>query len=117
MSLAGQIRLQKIAIRQSKPSYKYLNDQEKKLMKALNDIDEYERQETRFWRSVDNFRDANNHVIWTDSNIGVYDLISGWLKDARTRRDNVIKKNNWTDSDVDRIRESYKQYNCRSVSF
>ena len=62
VSLATQIRLEKAAQRQRKPNYKYLSEEQKKIVKLWERKEQYNKDLDRFWRIAP--RNENGAVAW-----------------------------------------------------
>lgn len=111
-----EIRLQRVATRQLKVSYKRLTPEEKKLVKALEGINQSELDMNRFWRTHTK-RDENNHIILDDKESELFKFLDDKHRSYSKKLDRIAIKNNWSDEKIDQIWRLHQQDNCHSVSY
>ena len=111
-TLATQIRLEKVAQRQNKKSYKNLSEEQKKIVKAWERKEQHIKELDRFWRTAP--RDENGAVAWDkmgDIEIDCFHYIDKELE----RQNKLLSK--YTDEQIDEALNFFKQTNIHSTSF
>ena len=111
-TLATQIRLEKVAQRQLKYSYKNLSPDQKKIVKLRERKDQNIKDLDRFWRTAP--RDENGAVAWgeiSDIEMDCFNRINKALE--------LINKSlsKYTDEQIDEALNFFKQTNIHSTSY
>lgn len=109
------IRLDRIATRQLKTSYKRLALEEKKLVKIIETLALNESDTNKFWRYIK--RDENGAAIFDDKDSEIFTFYENRRKLYNRKLERIKIKNNWIEEKINQIWRLHQQDNCHSVSY